>query len=169
MLGVDLGESEDFRVGQQPAQVLFHLLQVFYFFLGEGESFLLVVSLQVLDVEDWLGLAVGCEYLLVQPLVHALQHGVVPGVFICHGEILLDALDAFDAHVLGDFHGVCAPWRNHFASGAYETAFQVFFIFGCGFSKKPAELVVVCLREGVFARYGNHAFLRGSVKSNHYV
>ncbi|CCX63388.1 putative uncharacterized protein [Bacteroides sp. CAG:598] len=167
MLGVDLGKAEHFGVGQRAAEVLLYLLQVVHFLLGEGQTFLLVVGFEVFDVDDGFGLAVGGEHLLVEPLVHALEHGVVFGVFIGHGEVFLDARDARQAHVLGNFHGVRAPGRDHFAAGAYETAFQVFFTFRGGFSKKPAELVAVCLRDGVFACYGNHAFLRSSVERNH--
>ena len=167
MLGVDLGEAEHFGVGQRTSEVLLYLLQIVHFLLGEGQTFLLVVGFEVFDVDDGFRLAVGGEHLLVESLVHALEHGVVFGVFIGHGEVFLDARDARQAHVLGNFHGVRAPGRDHFAAGAYETAFQVFFTFRGGFSKKPAELVAVCLRDGVFACYGNHAFLRSSVERNH--
>ncbi|MFS6559573.1 hypothetical protein VPJ68_29670, partial [Parabacteroides distasonis] len=64
------------------------------------KTLLLVVFLKVLNVLDWLGLDVDGENVLVQPFVHALQHGVVLGVLAAHWEIFLDAYNAFDAHVL---------------------------------------------------------------------
>jgi len=46
-------------------------------------------------------------------------------------------------------------------------SFQVFFTFGGGFSKKPAEFVAFCLGECVVTFYGHHALGWGSEKKNH--
>ena len=112
-------------------------------------------------------LPVGRKYVLVQPLVHTLQHRVVVCILIFHREILFDAGNAVQSHVLGDFHGVGTPGSNHLAARADEMSFQVVFTFGGGFSKKPAEFVAVCLGEFVVTFYGNHALGWCSEKKNH--
>jgi len=114
-------------------------------------------------------LAVGSEYVLVESFVHALQHRVVVGVFILYGKILLDAGDTFESHVLGDFYCIRTPGSNHFTAWTDETAFQVFFTFRHGFSKKPAEFITFVRGELMIALYGNHALGRGSEKKNHVV
>ena len=76
MLRVDLSEAEHLGVGQRPAHVLLHLLQIGYLLLTQRQAFLLVVGLEVVDVPDGLRLHVNGEHILVQPSVKALQHGV---------------------------------------------------------------------------------------------
>jgi len=88
-------------------------------------------------------------------------------IFIFYGEIFLDAANAVESHVLGYFYCVGTPWSNHLTSWPDEAALQVFFTFRHGFTKKPAEFVVVVRVKFVVALYGNHALGRGSEKKNH--
>ena len=169
VFGVDLCETEDFRVSQFASQVTFYLFQVVHFFFRESQTFFFIVGFEVFDIDDGFRLAVGGEYVLVESFVHALQHRVVVGIFIFYREIFLDAENVFKSHVLGDFYCVCTPRGNHFAAWTNETAFQVFFTFRHGFSKKPAEFITFVRGELMVALYGNHALGRGSEKKNHVV
>ena len=76
MLTIDLSEAEDLAVGELPAELTFHFVQVFYLLGRQGETFLLVVFLQVLDADDGVGLLVDGEDALVEALIEALKHGV---------------------------------------------------------------------------------------------
>ena len=167
MLGINLCKAEDLAVGQRTAEVLLHLLQVRDFLGAERQAFLLVVGFQVLDVQDGFGLAVGGEDILIQALVHALQHRVVVGVLVLHGEIFLDARDALETHVLGNLHGIGAPRGNHLAARAHEVSRQVVFSLGGSLPKKPAKFADVRSIGRVVALGGNHALRGGSEKENH--
>ena len=167
VLGVDLRKTEYFGVRQRAPKIFFYLLEVVHFLFGKCQPFLLIVFLQVFDVYNRFRLPVGCKYILVQPLVHTLQHRVVVCVLIFYGEVLLDAYDAVQPHILGDFYGVCTPRSNHLTARADEMSFQVVFTFGGGFSKKPAEFVAVCLGEFMITFYGNHTLGWCSEKKNH--
>ena len=164
---IDLCEAKYFGIGQLASEVFFYLLEIIHLFFGESQTFLFVVCFQILDIYDGFGLTVGGKQILVKPFVHALQHGVVVGVFVFYGEVFLDAGDAAQTHVLGDFHSVRTPRSDHLAARTCEISFQVVFTFGGGFSKKPAEFIAVCLAEAAIALYGNHALGRGSEKKNH--
>ena len=167
MLGIDLSKTEYFGVCQRTSQVLFYFLEIFHLLFGQGQALFFVIGFKVLDVNDGFRLTIGCKYMLVQSLVHTLQHRVVVCILVFYGEIFLDTDDAVQTHVLGDFHGVSTPRSNHFTARADEMSFQVVFTFGGGFSKKPTEFVAVCLGKFVVTLYGNHALGWGSEKKNH--
>ena len=156
VLRVDLGKAEHLTVGQGASEVLLHLLQVVHLFLAQGQTFLLVVSLQVGNVHDGLRLDVGLEYFLSKPLVHALEHRVVVGILVSHGEVLLDACHAFQSHVLGNLHGIRTPRGNHLLARAYETAFQVLFTLGRCIAEQPTKLLDFLCICSVIHLYGNH-------------
>ena len=78
VLGVDLGKAENLGVGQRPSVLFLHLVQIFYLFFRERETFLLVVGFQVVHILDGLRVMLHGENLLVQPVVHTLQHRVKP-------------------------------------------------------------------------------------------
>ena len=141
MLGVDLCKTENLGVGQLPAVFLFYLVQVGDFLWREGESFLLVVSLNVFHKLDRLWLAVHVEDVLVQSLIHALQHRIVLGIFRFHGEIFLDTRNAFQTHVLRDFHSIGTPRSYHFASWTHiKTVYRVCLQTG-SVAVKPTKFV----------------------------
>ncbi len=125
VLAVDLRETEHFGIGELASQLLLHVVQVGYLFGGECQSFLLVVCLQVVNVLYGCRGDVHVEYLLVQTVVHTLQHGVVLGVFAADGEIFLYAHDALYGHVLRYFHRVGAPWSYHLSSRTHEEALHL--------------------------------------------
>ena len=143
VLGVDLGEAEHLGVGEGTAQLGGHVVQIYYLFGRERQTLLLVESLQVVDLLDGLGLVVDGEDVLVEPFVHALQHGVIGGVFVGHGEVLLNACDAVHVHVLGYLYGVGAPRGDHLAAGTYEIALERLGLERGGLSIEPAQLALV--------------------------
>ena len=124
MFRVDLGESEDFGVGQRPSVLLFYLVQVFYLLGGEGQPLFFVVFLDVLHMPDRLWSVVYGEDILVQTVVHALQHRVVLGILRTYGKVFLNTRNAAKTHILGNLNGIRAPWGDHLAAGAYIVALQ---------------------------------------------
>lgn len=67
---------------------------------------------------------------------------------------LLDAGDALEAHVLGDFHGVGAPGGNHLLAGPDEAALDGCGAQGGGSVKEPSELFSLLGGELVIRLYG---------------
>ena len=168
MFTIDLSEAKDLTVSEFPAELTFHLMQVFYLFGGQREAFLLVVFLQIVNAEDGLGLLVDGEDVLIQAVIEALEHGIVVSILVLYGEVFLYSRNAFDGHVLRDFHCVSAPGRNHFAARTDEIALQVLFLFSIRFSIKPAEFLDFGFRQGLFAFSCDNALLGCLEKSNHF-
>ena len=125
VLRVDLCEAEDLRISQRTAVLLLQSVQVFDLLRAQGQTFLLVVFLQIVHVLDGLRLDVDGEDALVEAVVHALQHRVVVGILAGYGEIFLDAADALEAHVLGDFYGVGGPRGHHLTARTYEESVEL--------------------------------------------
>ena len=75
---------------------------------------------------------------LIQSLVHALKHRVIFSVFILHREILFNAENTFQSHILSDFYSIGTPWSNHFTARSHKATLQIFFFFNGGFAIKPA-------------------------------
>ena len=160
-------KSEHLGVGELASQLSFHLVEVFDFLGREGQAFRFVVFLKVFDAHDGCGFDVYAEDVLVQPVVHALEHGVVLSLTAADGEILLDACNAFQSHVLGDFHGIGAPGCNHFAAGTHVPAFDVGDVEGFGLSVEPAEFLDFVSIEFVVNAGSDDAFGRSSEKAYH--
>ena len=151
MLTIDLSEAKDLAVSEFPAELTFHLMQVFYFFGGQREAFLLVVFLQILNADDGFRLLVDGKNILIQAVIKPLKHGVVVSILVLYGVVFLYSRNAFDGHVLRDFHRVSAPRRNHFAARSNEITLQVFFLFSIRFTIQPAEFLDFGFRESLFA------------------
>ena len=137
VLRVDLCEAEDLRVRQRASVLLLQSVQVFDLLRAQGQAFLLVVFLQIFHMLDGLRLDVDREDVLVEAVVHALQHGVVVGILVGYGEILLDAADALEAHVLGDLYGIGRPRGHHLAARAYEPSVEPVCIQQRSLAVKP--------------------------------
>ena len=164
VLRVDLGKAEHLTIGQRASEVLLHFLQVVHLFLAQGQTFLLVVSLQVGNVYDRLWLDVGLEYFLSKSLVHALEHRVMVGILVGYGEIFLDAGYTFQSHILGYFYSIRTPRGNHLLAWANKITFQVFFAFGCCIAEQPTKLLDLLCVGNVIHLNGNHAVRGGSEK-----
>ena len=80
VLRVNLGKTENLGVCQRTTVLLFNLMQVFNLLRTKSKTFLLVVFFQIVYVLDRLWLDVHREDVLVQTVVHTLQHGVVVGI-----------------------------------------------------------------------------------------
>ena len=171
VLGIDLCEAEDLGVCQLAAQLLLHLVQVFYFLGRQGQAFLFVIALEVLDIDDRGRGDVDGEDVLVQSVVAALQHGVECAldscIFVLDGEVLLDARDTAQVHVLRYLDSIGTPWRDHFAARADEVSLQAVALHGPGIAVEPAQFLDFFFRELMVRLRGNDALLRGSKKQNH--
>ncbi len=137
VLGVNLCEAENLGVSERTAQLSLHLVKVLYLLGRKGKSLLLVVFLKILHVLDGLGLDVNGEDVLVQAVVHALQHRVVVGVHGVYGEVLLYTTNALEIHVLRNLNGICTPRGNHLAAWANEITGHALCVNDCGIVVKP--------------------------------
>ena len=107
------------------------------------------------------------EDVLVQSVVHALQHLVVLSILAANREILLDALNAFQSHVLGDLHGVRAPGSDHLAARTDKETLQFLCLFYCGIAVQPTKFVDLVLIELVVYLGSDNALLGSPKKKNH--
>ena len=137
MFRVDLGEAINLTIGQLPPDLLGNAVEVGNLLVAQCQTFLLVVGGNVVDMLHWLRLAVHGKDLLVQVMVHGLKHRIEWGVFRGYLMEFLDAPDAFDAHVLGNLHGIGTPWRNHLTSGADEEPLDALGLGHGGLAKEP--------------------------------
>ena len=128
---------------------------------------MLVVFLQIVHILDGLWLNVDGEDVLVQTVVHALQHRVVLGLFRLHGEVFLYTLDAAETHVLRDFHGIGRPRGHHFATGADVIACQRLVLQQLGIAIEPAQFLYFLFVQWVIGLSGNHTLLGSLEKENH--
>ena len=164
MLRVNLGETKDFRVGQRTAVGLFYLVQILHFIGREGESFLLVVFLQILHALDGLGLDVNGKDALVEPFIHTLEHGVMVGILAGYGEILLNTGNAAETHVLGNLHGIGAPGSNHLPTGTHKESLHPLAFHELGITIEPAEFLGFFLTQLMVYFSCDHAVLRSLEK-----
>ena len=159
VLGVDLGKSEDLRICQRTTVLLLQTMQVFYLLGRKSEALLLVVFLQIVHVLDGLRLDVDRKDVLVKTIVHALQHLVVFSILVRNGKIFLNTADALEAHVLGNFHGVCRPGGHHFTTGTNIIALQLLCIQQLSLAIQPVQLLNFLFTQCVINLRGNHRFL----------
>ena len=160
---VDLCEAEHLRVGQFSAQLSFHFMEVFDFLGREGQAFLLVVRIEVVNINDGCGLDVHGEDVLVESLVAALQHGVecALGIAFCGGgEILFDTRNAVEIHVLRNLDGIRAPGGNHLTAWAYETALEAFAFKELCLAIEPAKFLYFFCGERMVHLGSDDALLR---------
>ena len=137
MLGVDLRKTEHLRICQLTPQLAFHLMQVFDFLGRECQPFLFVIFFQILYIHNGCRLDINRKNILVQTFVHTLQHRVVLGMFVFHGEILFYTRNTAEAHVLSNLNGIRTPRSNHLTTRTYETTFQSVFGFHRGTTVEP--------------------------------
>ncbi len=140
VLRVDLGKTEDLRVCERTTQFVLYLVQISNLFFRESETFLLVVFLEVCHVLDGFGLYVYIEDGLIEPVIHALQHGVVLCLSRCHGEVFLYTQNAAEIHILCNLYGICAPRCYHLATRTHEEALHLCAIHKRSLAIKPAKL-----------------------------
>ena len=120
-------------------------MQIVDFLWRERETFSLVILFQVLDVSDRLRLYVDGEDVLVEAVVHTLQHGVVRSVGRSHGEVLLYTRNAIEAHVLCDLNGIRTPRSNHLASRSDKESAERLFVQQFGIVIQPRQFSHLCI------------------------
>ncbi len=83
------------------------------------------------------------EQVLVQAGEFLLEHGVISGRIRDDAMVFFDAGDAGDGHILGDFHGIGAPRRDHGSTWADEGPRELGLVQHGLVSEEPAEFVQV--------------------------
>ena len=96
------------------------------------------------------------ENLLVEPFIHPLKHRVVVGILAVNREILLNAADTLNRHVLGDFHCIRAPRGNHLTSGTNKTTGQRIGFLKRRLSVEPAQLGFFLVTDRMVDTRRNH-------------
>ena len=167
VLGINLGKAENLGIGERASVLLLYLVQIADFLGRQCQAFLLVVGFQVVDIANGIGLYVDREHILVEPVVHALQHRVVVGIGRRHGEELFNTRNAAEAHILCNLNGIRAPWRNHFPTRTHEESLQLLCIEQRGFAIKPTKSTGFFLTGGVINCRGNHGLLGSLEKKYH--
>ena len=123
VLGIELCEAKDLTVGERAAELSLHAVEIVDLGGRKCQSFLLIVGVEIIDGANGFGRMVDGEKRFVQSVVDALQHRVVLLVGR-GGEVLFNARNAVEIHVLRDLNGICAPRSYHFAAGSDEEPFH---------------------------------------------
>ena len=167
VLGVNLGKTENLRISQWATVLFLNLVQIFNLLGRQCQTLLLVVFLQVINEFDRLWLNVNRENVLIQTIVHTLQHGVVLGILRVNGEIFLNALNALQSHVLGNFYSIGRPRGHHLTAWTNIVAFHCFATYQFCLTIEPAEFLNFAFVECMVCLRGNHTLLGGLEKENH--
>ena len=160
-------KTEDFGIGQRSSVFLLQRVQIGHFVLAECQSFLLVVLFQVVHVLNGLRPVVNGKDVLVQTVIHTLQHGVVGSLFRLHGEVLFYTQNAVKTHVLSNLNGIRTPRSNHFTAWADEVSIQRLGFFGRGVAIEPTQFVNLILIGLMVNLCRNHGLGRSSKEKNH--
>ncbi len=167
MLRIDLGETENLRVGKRTAIFFFYFVQILYLFRTQSQAFLLIVFLNVLHMLDWFRLVVDREDRLIQPLVHALQHAVVGCIFAFHWKVLLYTRNAGETHVLRDLNGISAPGGYHLSAWSYKETIKLLCFQQRGVTVKPAKSLLFLVTGLMVYLSGNNILLGSLEEKNH--
>ena len=152
-------KAENLRVCERSAKLLLHVVQILYFLWRQGKTFLLVINLKVFNVLYRLWLVVDGEDVLVQPVIHSLQHRVVFGILGIYREIFLNTQNAVEIHVLCNLYGIRTPWCNHLTSWSDEISVKTLALLQLRVAVKPGEFVDFVLCELVISLSSYHALL----------
>ena len=135
MFGIHLRKTEHFAVGKFPSEFFTQIIEVLNFFIAQSQTFLCIICDNIIDIDDGIGLFIDFKYLLVDTIVHALQHGIMLGISIGDREIFLYAGNTFKPHVLRNFHGIGTPRGNHLFTGTDKPTVET----GLGKQLRPTE------------------------------
>ncbi len=125
VLAVDLREAEHLTVSERTAQTLGQTSEIFLLLDGESKTLALVVFGNVADILYGRSLAGSGKDTGIKPVIETGEHLVKLRLRISsHTMEFLNAGDALDSHILGDFHCVGAPRCDHLLARADETAFE---------------------------------------------
>lgn len=156
VLGVDLGETEYFGVGEGSSEPRGESAEVFFFLGAQGQTLLAVVVGNVVDVDNVLGSGSDVENRGREAVgVEALEHGVESGVGALGDEReLLDTRNAGETHVLSDLYGIRAPGGNHFFTGSDVAAGNVCRRCRTGSVEEPSQFFFLYGVEAVVGAHG---------------
>ena len=112
-------------------------MEIFNLLGRESKSFLLVILFEVVNMLYGLWLMLHGEDVLVDAVVHTLQHRVMFSILRCHWEVFLDTQNAVEIHVLCNLYGIRTPWSNHFTSWSDEVTVEPLALFKLCVAVKP--------------------------------
>ena len=164
---IELCEAKDLTVGERAAELSLHAVEIFDLGGRKRQSFLLIVGVEIVDGANGFGRMVDGEKRFVQSVVDALQHRVVL-LLGCGGEVLFDARNAVEIHVLRDLNGICAPRGDHFAAGSDEEPVHPIAFDRGSFAVEPAKFFQFFGVEAMIGRSGDNASNGGAEKENHF-
>ena len=167
VLRIELCKAEDFAIGEFSAELLFYSVEIFHFGRRECQTFLLIVSIEVFDSANGLWCVTDGEDVLMEPFIESLEHRVVIGRSIFHGEEFFDTQNAAEIHILCDLNGIRAPRGNHFTAGANIATLKCGGSFKRGFAKKPTKFFHFIVGELMIYLCSNDALRRCTEKRNH--
>ena len=167
VLRVYLRESEYLGVGQWSVELCLDLVQILYLLGRKRESLLLVVFLKILHVLYRFRLVVHGEYVLVESVVHALQHRVVLSVLALDREELFYTRNAVKIHVLCNLYGIRTPRSDHLAARTHEVSFHRFALDERSVTIEPTKFVDFVFTELMVNICCYHALLGSLEKENH--
>ena len=165
VLRIHLRETEHLAVGQRATHLLAYLFEVCDLLLAQSQTLSLVVALDVIDIDDLLGLFVDNVDRLIQSLVATIQHRIERGV-LAVGNELLDAADTFQTHILGNFHSIGTPRGDHFAAWTDELTVDTIALDELCAREKPLQFFDCRLIE-LYATIHSVDFVILCKKQNH--
>ena len=142
-------------------------MQILNLLRTQGQTLLLVIFLQVVHILDGLWLDVDGEDVLVQSVVHALQHLVVLGILGSDGVVLFNTQNAAESHVLSNLNGIRRPRSHHFTARSDIVTVECLVGKQLSFAIEPAKFFYFFLIELVVHLRSNNALLWGLEKENH--
>ena len=148
VFGVDLWEAKHLRIGEPTSQLLREFFQISHFFRTKGESLLLVVGSNIINLNRGERFYSYSKYILSQALIFFKEHGVKVGKV---GRYLVEFLytaDALNIHILGNLYSIGTPRSNHSRTRAYESPFKGLICELLGIAKEPFEFAKIRLTQG---------------------
>ncbi len=167
MLGIHLRKSKDLTIGKFSIHFFAQLIQIRDLLLAQGQSFFLVISGNIVDINNGVGYFIDREYSLIEFFIHLLQHRIIPVIFFGRNK-LFDAGNTCNSHVLSNFHGTCAPWCNHFTTWTYKSFVNLGRIKHFCISEKPFQTIGCFLGKRERSFNSNNMLSSGSEKNDHY-
>ena len=158
VLRVDLTEAEHLAVGERTTHALRNVVEIVNLLRAQCQTFLLVILLKVLDIHDRIWLLVDGEAILTHSFVETLEHRVESSIRSAHWEILLDADNTLETHVLGDLDGIGTPRSNHLTAWTYKPTLKGGLVDDCCTTEKPAKTIDLIGAElviNIYRKYGS--------------
>ena len=112
VLRVNLCKTENLRIGKRTTILFLQAVKIFNLLWAKSQTFLLIILLQIIHILNGLGLDVNSKNVLVQAIIHTLQHLVVLGILRVDSKVLLYTRNAAEAHILCNLNGIFAAWTN---------------------------------------------------------